>query len=82
MNELPCRTVFTLLRAYDLTTWILIVVFLLAFPVFLSIVSKAEDEITSENMYWSKLDNSYWYVFGVFLGETMISSDRASDAVR
>ncbi len=75
-------SVFILLRAFDATTWGLILAFLLTFPLILAAVTKMEEKFSGKPMYWGNLLNSYWYVFGVFLGETMISSDRALNAVR
>ena len=75
-------SVFILLRAFDATTWGLILAFLLTFPLILAAVTKMEEKFSGKPIYWGNLLNSYWYVFGVFLGETMISSDRALNAVR
>ncbi len=76
------RTVFTLLRAFDLITWGCILASLLSFPLALYLVAKAEERLGGMKMYWGHLDNSYWYVFGVFLGETMMPTERARQGIR
>ncbi len=66
------RDVFTLLKAFDLTTWIFILASLLVFPLVLTAVSRAEDSVAGDGLlYWRRADNSAWFTFGSFLGETM-----------
>ncbi len=66
---------FTLLRAFDLATWVLILVFLPGTAAALTLISRAEDSFNQgqEDMFWSDPVNSGWYIFGTFVGESMTS---------
>ena len=75
---------FTLLKPYDLITWVSILASLVIVPLALTVIAGGEESITGIKMEWDNFTFSLWYTFGSFLGETMtsINSDIQTWAVR
>ena len=80
--KLP-RSVFTLLRPFDLAVWLFLCLSLLLFPLALAAAARCENRAVkstrnSKGSPLAGLSNAFWFSYGILLGEDVLTEDSVS----
>ncbi len=80
--KLP-RSVFTLLRPFDLAVWLFLCLSLLLFPLALAAAARCENGAVkstrnSKGSPLAGLSNAFWFSYGILLGEDVLTEDSVS----
>lgn len=74
------RSFKSLFRPFDSTIWLIMGAFLVVTSLFFYILARIEHAICQSSVYWTRIENSAWYTYGTFMGESITGTINSEQA--
>ncbi len=74
------RSFKSLFRPFDSTIWLIMCAFLVVTSFFFYILARIEHAICQSSVYWTRIENSAWYTYGTFMGESITGTINSEQA--